>query len=77
LDPTDAAAVARAVTGRSPAVPLIVGGAVTSAAISLVGMAWVAWRATRTGSAPMTRAARAAHARRLSDLAAGVPGGPA
>jgi hypothetical protein len=77
LDPTDAAAVARAVTGRSPAMPLIVGGAVTSAAISLVGVAWVAWRASRTGSAPMARAARAAHARRLSDLAAGVPGGPA
>jgi hypothetical protein len=77
LDPTDAAAVAGAVTGRSPAVPLIVGGAVTSAAISLVGVAWVAWRATRPGATPMARAARAAHARRLSDLAAGVPGGPA
>jgi hypothetical protein len=27
--------------------PLLVGGAITSAAISLVGVAWVAWRATR------------------------------
>ena len=27
--------------------PLIVGGAITSAAISLVGVAWVAWRASR------------------------------
>ena len=29
--------------------PLLVGGAITSAAISLVGVAWVAWRATRPG----------------------------
>lgn len=28
--------------------PLLVGGAITSAALSLVGVAWVAWRATRT-----------------------------
>ena len=27
--------------------PLLVGGAITSAALSLVGVAWVAWRATR------------------------------
>lgn len=37
--------------------PLLVGGAITSAALSLVGVAWVAWRAAR----PETRdAARAA-----------------
>jgi hypothetical protein len=33
--------------------PLLVGGAITSAALSLVGVAWVAWRATR----PETRLA--------------------
>jgi hypothetical protein len=32
--------------------PLLVGGAITSAAISLVGVAWVAWRATRPGGRP-------------------------
>ena len=32
--------------------PLLVGGAITSAALSLVGVAWVAWRATR--AAPRT-----------------------
>jgi len=80
LDPTDADAVARAAGTRSPARPLIVGGAITSAAISLVGVAWVAWRASRPGGSTMSRAARDAHARRLADLAelaAGVHGGPA
>lgn len=76
LDPTDEAAVARAAGLRAPGRPLIVGGAITSAAISLVGVAWVAWRASRPGAAPMGRAARAAHARRLAGLASGVPGGP-
>ena len=61
--------------------PLLVGGAITSAAISLVGVAWVAWRATRPsgrGAAVgvMTRAARAARARRqgvdLPDLIRGL-----
>jgi len=32
--------------------PLLVGGAITSAALSLVGVAWVAWRATRPGGRP-------------------------
>ena len=80
LDPTDADAVARAAGARSPARPLLVGGAITSAAISLVGVAWVAWRASRPGGSTMSRAAREAHARRLADLAelaAGVHGGPA
>jgi hypothetical protein len=80
LDPADADAVARAAGVRSPARPLIVGGAITSAAISLVGVAWVAWRAYRPAGSTMSRAARAAHARRLADLAelaAGVHGGPA
>jgi hypothetical protein len=80
LDPTDAGAVARAAGVRSPARPLLVGGAITSAAISLVGVAWVAWRAARPGGSTMSRAVREAHARRLADiaeLATGVHGGPA
>jgi hypothetical protein len=79
LDPTDADAVARAAGVRSPARPLIVGGAITSAAISLVGVAWVAWRAARPGGSTMSRAVREAHARHLADiaeLATGVHGGP-
>jgi hypothetical protein len=80
LDPTDAKAVARAAGGRSPARPLIVGGALTSAAISLVGVAWMAWRAARPGGSTMSRTVREARARRLADvaeLAPGVHGGPA
>ncbi len=80
LDPADEEAVARAAGGRSAARPLIVGGAITSAAISLVGVAWVAWRAARPGGSTMSRAAREAHARRLADiadLATSVHGGPA
>jgi hypothetical protein len=80
LDPADEEAVARAAGGRSAARPLIVGGAITSAAISLVGVAWVAWRAARPGGPTMSRAAREAHARRLADiaeLATSVHGGPA
>ncbi len=57
--------------------PLLVTGALTSAAISIAGVAWVAWRASRgqgRGS-PMGRAAREAHARRSTPVA-GL-GGPA
>ena len=46
LDPAEDAALdidARLAGARRP---LLVGGAITSAAISLVGVAWVAWRAT-------------------------------
>jgi hypothetical protein len=79
LDPTDEDAVERG--ARQPATrrPLIVGGAITSAAISLVGVAYVAWRASRpaaqgragnrASNRAMARAARAARARRA---AAGV-----
>ncbi len=80
LDPADEQAVARAVGVRSPARPLLVGGALTSAALSLVGVAWVAWRAARPSGSTMSRAAREAHARRLADLAelaASAHGGPA
>lgn len=64
LDPADELAVERA-AGRSPARPLIVGGAITSAALSLVGVVWVAWRASRTGAAS-TRSARRAEPSRLA-----------
>lgn len=52
--------------------PLIVTGAITSAAISLAGVAWVAWRASRPAArrSAMGRAARTAHARR--DAVAGI-----
>jgi hypothetical protein len=48
--------------------PLIIGGAITSAAISLAGAAYVAWRRTRPGRAgsPMLRAARAVREARIA-----------
>lgn len=42
--------------------PLLIGGAITSAAISLAGAALVAWRLSRPAH-PMVRAIRAAHVR--------------
>jgi hypothetical protein len=45
---------------RSMPRPLLIGGALTSAAISIAG-AWVAWRRGRPPVAPMARAVRAAH----------------
>lgn len=67
--------------------PLIVGGAITSAAISLVGVAWVAWRATHpaggASAGVMSRVARAAHVRAVhgrteaAGLSGGGIGGPA
>lgn len=45
----------RAAFGR----PLIIGGALTSAALSLAGAAYVAWRLNRPAAGPMARAARA------------------
>jgi hypothetical protein len=52
--------------------PLLIGGALTSAAISLAGAAWVAWRTrpARRGSA-MVRAARAVRDARLAAAHAG------
>jgi hypothetical protein len=52
--------------------PLLIGGALTSAAISLAGAAFVAWRArpARRGSA-MVRAARAVRDARLAAVHAG------
>jgi hypothetical protein len=85
LDPSDADAVAQASGDTASRTPLIVvgGAAITSAAISIVGVAWVAWRAAhgdaRTAEAIMRRAARTAHARRAARTAlAGTGlGGPA
>ncbi len=61
--------------GRLPAHrPLLVGGAVTSAALSLAGAAFVAWRLTRGAPTdPMARAVRLARAARAGrDI---LPGG--
>jgi hypothetical protein len=64
---------------RVPARPLLIGGALTSAALSLAGAAFVAWRFGRPGraSTPMARAARAVRDARLASSigsAAGSPG---
>jgi hypothetical protein len=45
--------------GGSGRRPLIIGGALTSAALSLAGAAYVAWRINRPAAGPMVRAARA------------------
>lgn len=52
--------------------PLLIGGALTSAAISLAGAAFVAWRIGRPGRAatPMARAARAVRDARLATATA-------
>jgi hypothetical protein len=44
--------------------PLLIGGAMASAAISIAGAAWMAWRRSRPGASPMARAVRAPHAAR-------------
>jgi hypothetical protein len=80
LDPSDRDAVEQASGVRGAGRPLLVGGAITSAALSIVGVAIVAWRASRAGGSPasggaMSREARTAHARRAS--VAGGAGGPA
>lgn len=52
---------------RDRARPLLIGGALTSAAISIAGAAFVAWRLGRPGrTAPMARAARAVREARLA-----------
>jgi hypothetical protein len=76
LDPSDADAVDRALRVGPDRRPLLVGGALTSAAISIVGVAIVAWRASRpqprSSNRAMARAARTARARRLGTLPGGV-----
>lgn len=64
---------------RSPGRPLLIGGALTSAALSLAGAAFVAWRLARPGrgATPMARAARAVRDARLQAALATVGlGGP-
>lgn len=47
-------------TDRLPVThPVVIGGVLTSAAISLAGAAFVAWRRSRPPGSPMARAARA------------------
>jgi hypothetical protein len=46
--------------------PLLIGGAMASAAISIAGAALMAWRRSRPSGSPMARAARAAHAARAT-----------
>lgn len=48
-------------SGRLQRRPVLVGGAVTSAALSLAGAMYVAWRLSRSDIDPMARAVRAAH----------------
>ena len=62
-DVEDLEAVLEATAGAAAhgrARPLIIGGAITSAAISLAGAAFVAWLRTRPTGTPMSRAVRAA-----------------
>jgi len=53
---------------RELARPLLIGGALTSAALSLAGAAFVAWRRTRPGRtvSPMVRAARIVRQSRIA-----------
>ena len=46
--------------------PLLIGGAITSAALSIAGAAYVAWRIRRSPRSPMARAIRAVARTRLA-----------
>jgi hypothetical protein len=46
--------------------PLLIGGALTSAALSIAGMAYVAWRIRHPQTSPMARAVRAVVRTRLA-----------
>lgn len=50
---------------RAPVRPVVIGGVLTSAAISLAGAAFVAWRRGRPPADPMSRAVRAVSRARL------------
>jgi len=63
IDPVDPDAEG-ATDPRELARPLLIGGALTSAAISIAGAAIVAWRRGRPGRQPMARAVRAARTAR-------------
>lgn len=59
--------VTTAPDGRPIAIrPAVIGGVLTSAAISLAGAAYVAWRHGRSPADPMARAIRAAARRRTA-----------
>ena len=69
----DTVALAALVDGPDPATdapsavrPLLVGGALTSAALSIAGAAYVAWRLSHPNAAPMARAVRAVTRARLA-----------
>jgi hypothetical protein len=63
---------ADALVRRELSRPLLIGGALTSAAISLAGAAWVAWRRGRpTRASAMVRAARAVREARLAAVHSG------
>ena len=55
---TSGAMLSPAGRGSTPVRPVVIGGVLTSAAISLAGVAFVAWRRTHPGLDPMTRAVR-------------------
>lgn len=55
--------------------PLLIGGAMASAALSLAGAAFVAWRLVRPPASPMARAVRAAHRARAASAAAASAAG--
>ena len=64
-DPFDGLAARRPTDDRrGPHAPLLIGGALTSAALSLAGAAFVAWRRTRPAAAMARRAMVRARARR-------------
>jgi hypothetical protein len=84
LDPADDAVLEADPRPAGARRPLLLGGAITSAAISLVGVAWVAWRAARPidrslRAGAMTRTVQVAHGRRLADapMTGGGVGGTA
>jgi hypothetical protein len=68
LDPTFAPGMDPAADPDGPhlARPLLIGGALTSAALSLAGAAYVAWRRSHPPVPPMTRAVRAVAQARLT-----------
>lgn len=58
-------------SGAPVARPLLIGGAMASAALSIAGAAYIAWRRNRPPLSPMARAVRAARQNRLGSRASG------